>query len=109
MQKNSGLIQRCAECGIVIRVSAQYTAKKYVDDLRVKAVLDDGVNTYPVVMGADIVEKLTGINLEKAKQIVAEALDRRAFLQEIKNFVRIATTVYIYSLFPDETWVQMVG
>jgi replication factor A1 len=55
------------------------------DDLRIKGVLDDGENFYEIILNEDNIKVLTGIDLEKAKQIAAERLDRNAVLSELKS------------------------
>ncbi len=78
----SGLIKRCPECKRKLSKGncAEHGRVEGMYDLRLKAVLQDSVFTNPpqsfdLVMNAAIVEKLTGINLQRAIEIATEALD----------------------------------
>ena len=89
IQQNSGLIQRCSVegCGRVVKsgVCPVHGKTEWYDDLRIKGVLDDGERTYEVIIDEDGVKSLTGIDLEKAKKIAEENLDRNAVLSELKK------------------------
>ena len=56
-----------------------------VDDLRIKAVLDDGEKVQDILMNREITEAFTGITLDKAKEMATEALDQGVVLDVIKN------------------------
>ncbi len=78
----SGLIKRCSECKRKLTKGncAEHGRVEGVYDLRLKAVLQDSEPTNPpqtvdLVMNAAIVEKLTGISLQKAIELATEALD----------------------------------
>jgi len=84
IHKGSGLVQRCPECKAVIKgICPTHGKVDAVDDLRVKAVVDDGANTYSVVMGEEVVRALTGIGLKEAREIAAKVLDRDAVRSEL--------------------------
>ncbi len=91
IQQNSGLIQRCSVegCNRVVKMGKcpEHGKTRAKDDLRIKGVLDDGYRTYEVIINEDGVESLTGINLEKAKKIAEETLDRGAVLTELKKML----------------------
>lgn len=91
IQQNSGLIQRCSVegCNRVVKMGKcpEHGKTGAKDDLRIKGVLDDGYRTYEVIINEDGVESLTGINLEKAKKIAEETLDRGAVLTELKKML----------------------
>ncbi len=86
-QQNSGLIKRCNECGrVVVKGVCQIHGKvEGYDDLRVKAVLDDGENVYEIILNEENISGLTGIDLQKALEIAKENLDRNAVLNELRN------------------------
>ncbi len=78
----SGLIKRCPECKRKLSKGncAEHGRVEGVFDLRLKAVLQDSVPSNPpqshdLVINAGLVEKLTGISLQKAINLAAEALD----------------------------------
>lgn len=78
----SGLIKRCPECKRKLSKGscAEHGRVEGVFDLRLKAVLQDSVPSNPpqshdLVINAGLVEKLTGISLQKAIDLASEALD----------------------------------
>ena len=84
---NSGLIQRCPECHRVVSrgVCTIHGKVKPYDDLRVKAVFDDGENVYNVLLNEDAIKDLTGIDLEKAKEMAKETMSREVVLEELQD------------------------
>ncbi len=86
-QQNSGLIKRCGECGrVLIKGVCQVHGKvEGYDDLRIKAVLDDGESVYEIILNEGNIAGLTGIDLQKALEIAKENLDRNAVLNELRN------------------------
>lgn len=87
IQKNSGLIKRCEHCNRVLTkgVCPIHGKVKGYDDLRVKGVLDDGENFYWIVLSEKNIKSLTGIDVEEAKRIAMENLDKNAVLEELKS------------------------
>lgn len=87
IQQNSGLIQRCTICKRAMTKGICPTHGKVegYDDLRVKGVLDDGENFYEIILNEENIKALTGIDLEKAKKIASERLDKNAVLSELKS------------------------
>ncbi len=71
----SGLIKRCPVEGCNRALSRQNYCPvheiqpKFTYDLRIKGWLDDGKRTYNLLLQRDVVESLTGMNLEAAKQL----------------------------------------
>ncbi len=89
IQQNSGLIQRCSSCHRVMTkgICPIHGKVRGYDDLRVKGVLDDGENFYEIILNEDNIKDLTGIDLNKAKRIASERLDRNAVLSELKKLL----------------------
>ena len=87
IQQNSGLIQRCTICrrAMTKGICPIHGKVEGYDDLRIKGVLDDGENFYEIILNEDNIKALTGIDLEKAKKIASERLDRNAVLSELKS------------------------
>ncbi len=54
-------------------------------DLRIKAVIDNGKEIKELVLDAEQTFKMTGINLAKAKEMAAAALDQSAVAQAIRD------------------------
>jgi replication factor A1 len=71
----SGIIKRCPVEGCNRALSRQNYCPiheiqpQFVYDLRIKGWLDDGEKTHNLLLKRDVVEALTGINLDQAKEI----------------------------------------
>jgi replication factor A1 len=71
----SGIIKRCPVEGCNRALSRQNYCPvheiqpKFIYDLRIKGWLDDGKKTYNILLQRDVVESLTGIALDAAKEI----------------------------------------
>ncbi|MBC7114036.1 MAG: hypothetical protein H5T47_00195 [Archaeoglobi archaeon] len=74
----SGLIQRCPECRRIINkgICATHGKVTGIYDLRVRAVLDDGEETYDLFLDSERVQKLCNLDVERAKKMIAESLDK---------------------------------
>jgi len=78
VRDGSGLIERCPECSRVVQ-NGQCRAHGEVDaedDLRVKAIMDDGTDTVTAVLDADLTAEVYGGGLEAARAAATEAMDR---------------------------------
>jgi len=86
-QQNSGLIKRCNICNRVLSkgVCHEHGKVEGYDDLRIKAVLDDGLNSYEIILNEENIKELIGMSLEDAIRIAQENLDRNAVLSELKQ------------------------
>ncbi|HDN74030.1 replication protein A [Archaeoglobales archaeon] len=89
IQQNSGLIQRCNECGRVVKSGMCPVHGKvgWYDDLRIRGVIDNGENTYEIILNEENIKDLTGIDLEGAKKMAKENLDRSVVLSELKRML----------------------
>ena len=77
VQKGSGLIKRCPICRRMLTkgVCGEHGKQEGTYDLRIKAVLDDGVRVQEVLINRERTESLIGISMEEAKAMAMEALD----------------------------------
>ncbi|WP_423751392.1 Single-stranded DNA binding protein [Salinirarus marinus] len=87
VRDGSGLIERCPECGRVVqndqcRVHGDVQGE---DDLRVKAILDDGHGTLTAVLGSDLTAEVYGGGVEKAREAAREAMDKDVVSDEISD------------------------
>jgi replication factor A1 len=85
VRDGSGLIERCPECGRVVQ-NGQCRSHGDVDaedDLRVKAIIDDGTGTLTAVLGRDLTEEIYGGTLADAKEAAREAMDKEVVADEI--------------------------
>ncbi|RRJ28172.1 Single-stranded DNA binding protein [Halocatena pleomorpha] len=78
VRDGSGLIQRCPECNRVIQNGQcrSHGAVSGVDDLRVKAIFDDGTGTATVVLGREQTERVYGGTLADAREQARDAMDK---------------------------------
>ncbi len=85
LQQGSGLIKRCPECNRSLSkgVCAEHGKVEGIYDLRIKGVIDDGVNSQDVILNRKLTEELTGITLEKAREIATESLDAGTVADEM--------------------------
>jgi replication factor A1 len=87
VRDGSGLIERCPECGRVVQ-NGQCRAHGDVDgedDLRVKAILDDGTGTVTVVLDADLTAAVYGGDVEDAKDAARDAMDKTVVADAIRD------------------------
>ncbi|MFB6304838.1 MAG: Single-stranded DNA binding protein [Haloferacaceae archaeon] len=87
VRDGSGLIERCPECGRVVQ-NGQCRSHGEVDpedDLRVKAIVDDGTETVTAVLGADLTAEVYGGDLDDAREAARDAMDREVVADEIRD------------------------
>ena len=78
VRDGSGLVQRCPECSRVVQKGTcrSHGSVDPEDDLRVKAVLDDGTGTATVVLDRELTSAVYGGDLEDARDAAREAMDQ---------------------------------
>jgi len=91
VQSGSGLVKRCPEEDCT-RVLQNGRCSEHGDvegefDMRVKGVLDDGKETYDVLLDREATERVTGIEMEEAKQEAMDALDTSVVTDRIKSLL----------------------
>jgi ssDNA-binding replication factor A large subunit len=91
IQSGSGLIKRCPEEGCT-RVLQNGRCSEHGDvegefDMRIKGVLDDGKETYDVLLDREATERVTGIEMEEAKQEAMDALDTSVVTDRIESLL----------------------
>ncbi|QCJ48199.1 Single-stranded DNA binding protein [Haloprofundus sp. MHR1] len=87
VRDGSGLIERCPECGRVVQ-NGQCRSHGNVDgedDLRVKAILDDGTDTVTVVLDAEATSEVYGGGIDDAKQAARDAMDKEVVADDIRE------------------------
>jgi replication factor A1 len=85
VRDGSGLIERCPECN---RVTQNGQCRSHgevdgVDDLRTKAILDDGTGTVTVVLGRELTERVYDGTLEEALDHARDAMDKEVVAEDI--------------------------
>ena len=89
VRDGSGLIERCPECGRVIQ-NGQCRSHGEVDgedDLRVKAILDDGTETVTVVLDDELTAEVYGGGLEEALAAATDAMDKDVVAESIAESI----------------------
>ena len=91
MQSGSGLIKRCPEedCTRVLQ-NGRCSEHGEVDgefDLRIKGVVDDGIDAHEVIFDEAATENLTGISLDEAQEMAMDALDTTVVADEIADAI----------------------
>ncbi|MFW5939651.1 MAG: Single-stranded DNA binding protein [Halolamina sp.] len=85
VRDGSGLIQRCPECNRAIQ-NGECRSHGQVDgedDLRTKAILDDGTGTCTVILGRELTEGIYGGDIDDARDAAREAMDREVVADAI--------------------------
>jgi replication factor A1 len=85
VRDGSGLIQRCPECGRLVQ-NDQCRSHGQVDpedDLRVKAIVDDGTDTVTAILGTELTKEIYGGTLDDALDAARDAMDREVVADEI--------------------------
>ncbi|QLG48459.1 Single-stranded DNA binding protein [Natrinema halophilum] len=87
VREGSGLIQRCPECYRVIQKGQCRTHGDVdgIDDMRVKAILDDGTGTVTVVLDDELTERVYGGTLDDALEQAREAMDQEVVADTIRD------------------------
>ena len=91
IQSGSGLIKRCPEDDCT-RVLQNGRCSEHGDvegefDLRIKGVLDDGVEIHETIFNQESTEELTGITLDEAQQMAMDALDTEVVVDDMRETV----------------------
>jgi replication factor A1 len=89
VRDGSGLIERCPQCSRVVQ-NGQCRSHGEVDaedDLRVKAILDDGTETLTAVLDDEITAAVYGGGLDEARAAATEAMDRGVVKEAIAETI----------------------
>jgi len=87
VRDGSGLIERCPECGRVADGGQcrSHGAVDTEDDLRVKAILDDGTDTVTVVLGTELTADVYGGGIDDAKAAARDAMDKEVVAEAVAS------------------------
>ncbi len=87
VRDGSGLIERCPECGRVVQNGQcrSHGAVDAEDDLRTKAILDDGTGTVTAVLDDELTAEIYGGGLDEARQHASEEMDREVVADRIAD------------------------
>jgi len=89
IRDGSGLIERCPECGRVVQNGQcrSHGAVEGEDDLRTKAILDDGTATVTAILDADLTREIYGGDLDDAREHARDAMDKSVVADRIADRV----------------------
>ncbi len=89
VRDGSGLVERCPECNRIVQNGQcrSHGDVDGVDDLRVKAILDDGTETLTVVLGRDLTAEIYGGDVEDAKAHARDAMDKDVVADRIRSAI----------------------
>jgi replication factor A1 len=91
IQSGSGLVKRCPEedCTRVLQNGrcSEHGEVEGEFDMRVKGVLDNGNETYDILLDREATERVTGIEMEEAKQEAMDALDTSVVTDRMKSLL----------------------
>ena len=87
VRDGSGLIERCPDCGRVIQNDQcrVHGAVDGEDDLRIKAILDDGTATVTGIIGSELTEEIYGGDVAAAKEAARDAMDKEVVADTIRE------------------------
>ena len=87
LKTNSGLIKRCPTCKRALK-SGTCPEHGNVDgyyDLRIMAVIDDGITAQDVLLGKELTESVWGHTMNDAMEMATQALDSGAVMDDMAN------------------------
>ncbi|MEA1932404.1 MAG: Single-stranded DNA binding protein [Euryarchaeota archaeon] len=87
VRDGSGLIERCPDCGRVIQNNQCRTHGEVEgeDDLRIKAILDDGTDTVTAIIGSELTAEIYGGDVADAKEAARDAMDKEVVAETIRE------------------------
>jgi replication factor A1 len=89
VRDGSGLIERCPDCGRVTQNGQcrSHGAVDGQDDLRTRAILDDGTGTVTVVLDEELTAGIYGGDLDDAREHARDAMDREVVADRIREAI----------------------
>ena len=86
VKNDSGIIERCPECKRILRDGScqDHGPQHGVEDLRLKFVIDDGVNNASLILGKIPSEKFLSMTQEEVKEQISQR-GKEDFIAHIRN------------------------
>lgn len=83
----SGLIKRCPECNRALQSGAcsEHGNVEGINDLRIMAVMDNGIDTQDVLFNCEMTESIWGHTLDEAISMAIDELDAGAVIESMRN------------------------
>lgn len=89
IKNGSGLIKRCPECNRALQSGAcsEHGNVEGTNDLRIMAVIDNGIDNQDVLFNCEMTESIWGHTLDEAISIAIDELDAGAVLDGMRNML----------------------
>lgn len=87
VKSGSGLIKRCTKCNRAMKsgTCAEHGNVEGTDDLRIMAVLDNGIDTMDILLNREMTELVWKHTMEDASVMALNALDASAVVEDMHN------------------------
>jgi len=89
VRDGSGLIERCPECGRIVQNGQCRTHGQVepVEDLRTKAILDDGTGTVTAILDDELTAEIYGGDVDDAREHARDAMDKEVVADAIRETI----------------------
>ncbi|MDD4331795.1 MAG: Single-stranded DNA binding protein [Methanosarcinaceae archaeon] len=116
VRPGSGVISRCPKCGRVVQKGNCRLHGKVqgVQDMRIKAILDDGTGTVSVMFNRELSEQIYGKSLEEAEALMYSDISKDAVFEDLRRILtgrvllirgNASKTEYGVSFVAEKVWV----
>jgi replication factor A1 len=87
IRPGSGIIQRCPVCNRVIQknICRAHGPTESVQDMRIKAILDDGTGAVSVMINRELSEIVYGRSMFEAEEIIRTAMSQDVVFEDMKR------------------------
>jgi len=89
VRDGSGLIDRCPECGRIVQNGQcrSHGQVEPVEDLRTKAILDDGTGTVTAILDDELTAEIYGGDVDDAREHARDAMDKEVVADAIREAI----------------------
>ena len=89
VRDGSGLIDRCPECGRIVQNGQcrSHGQVEPVEDLRTKAILDDGTGTVTAILDDELTAEIYGGDVDDARDHARDAMDKEVVADAIREAI----------------------
>ena len=87
VREGSGLIERCPECNRALQGGQcrEHGTVEGEDDMRVKAIVDDGTGAVTAILDRELTESVYGGSMDEAMTVARDAMDKSVIAEEIRS------------------------
>ncbi|ERG94564.1 MAG: replication factor A [Haloquadratum walsbyi J07HQW2] len=89
VREGSGLIERCPECNRALQSGQcrEHGSVEGEDDMRVKAIIDDGTGAVTAILDRELTESIYGGSMDEAMTVARDAMDKSVIAEEIRSTI----------------------